>query len=177
MIRSCISRCIPLYPSGSAFSRFIPRASSNNNINASFFSSAAHDDDGDELQSNIDKQMNTRRRTRRRTANSNANNNNTADIPSLADFIHRSKVFKQYRTFIRLAQYVDEKDTNSGSGGECRAALEEVRLSYKMGMKKGEFDALAKNMAYTEVRDERVRRCTMICSYLATTYTLILTCI
>ena len=55
-----------------------------------------------------------------------------------------------------------EKDTNTGSGGECRAALEEVRLSYKMGMKKGEFDALAKNMAYTEVRDERVRRCTMI---------------
>ena len=95
--------------------------------------------------------MNTRRRSRRRTSNNNANNN-TTDIPSLADFIHRSKVFKQYRTFIRLAQYVDEKDTNSGSGGECRAALEEVRLSYKMGMKKGEFDSLAKNMAYTEVR-------------------------
>ena len=108
----------------------------------------AHDDDGGV---HIDKQMNTRRRTRRRTSN-NANNNTTADIPSLADFIHRSKVFKQYRTFIRLAQYVDEKDTDSGSGGECRAALEEVRLSYKMGMKKGEFDSLAKNMAYTEVR-------------------------
>ena len=160
MICSCISRCIPLYPSGSAFSRFIPRASSsNNNISAtSFFSSsAAHDDDGNDLQSNIEpanKQLNTRRRTRRRTANNKSTNNNkkSADIPSLADFIHRSKVFKQYRTFIRLAQYVDEKDTNSGAGGECRAALEEVRLSYKMGMKKGEFDALSKNMAYTEVR-------------------------
>ena len=147
MIRSCISHCIPLYPAGSSFARFIPRAS-NINISASFFSSMAHDDDGGV---HIDKQMNTRRRTRRRTSN-NANNNTTADIPSLADFIHRSKVFKQYRTFIRLAQYVDEKDTNSGSGGECRAALEEVRLSYKMGMKKGEFDALSKNMAYTEVR-------------------------
>jgi len=160
MIRSCIAHCIPLHPARLSFARFIPRASSsNNNISASFFSSsAAHDDDGDELQSNIDKQMNTRRRTRRKTANSNANNNNTADIPSLADFIHRSKVFKQYRTFIRLAQYVDEKDTNSGAGGECRAALEEVRLSYKMGMKKGEFDALAKNMAYTEVSRYEERR-------------------
>ena len=153
MIRSCVSHCTPLYPAGSSFARFIPRAGSNI-ISASFLSSsAAHQDDGDELQSNIepDKHMNTRRRSRRRTAN-NANNNTNEDIPSLADFIHRSKVFKQYRTFIRLAQYVDEKDTNSGSGGECRAALEEVRLSYKMGMKKGEFDSLAKNMAYTEVR-------------------------
>ena len=153
MIRSCISRCIPLHPACSAFSRFVPRASKNNNISASFFSSAAHDDDGGELQSNIDKQTNTRRRTRRRKSNNNTNSNNTENIPSLADFIHRSKVFKQYRTFIRLAQYVDEKDINSGSGGgEYRAALEEVRLSYKMGMKKGNVDALAKNMAYTEVR-------------------------
>ena len=162
MIRSCISRCVPLYPAGLSFARLVPRASGNTNISATLFSSsAAHQDDGDELQSNIepaDKQIKTRRRSRRRTANNNANSNTTADIPSLADFIHRSKVFKQYRTFIRLAHYVDEKDTHSGAGGECRAALEEVRLSYKMGVKKGEFDALSKNMAYTEVRDERVRR-------------------
>ncbi len=79
-------------------------------------------------------------------------------MPSLADFIHRAKVLKQYRSFIRLAQYVDGKDSNTGSGKTnedgniargCRAALDEVRISYKMGMTIG-VDAMAKNMSYVE---------------------------
>lgn len=47
---------------------------------------------------------------------------------------------------------MDGKDANGGTNtpGECRAALEEVRLSYKLGMKKGGLDELAKNMAYSE---------------------------
>ena len=102
-------------------------------------------------------QPTTRRRTRRRTlASSDIDSSSVInnEIPSLADFMHRAKVLKQYRNFVRLAQYVDDKDTNvnspSGKGGECRAALEEVRLSYKLGMKKS-VDALAKNMTYSEV--------------------------
>ena len=79
-------------------------------------------------------------------------------MPSLADFIHRAKVLKQYRSFIRLAHYVDGKDSNTGSGKTnkdgnkergCRAALDEVRISYKMGMTIG-VDAMAKNMSYVE---------------------------
>ena len=74
--------------------------------------------------------------------------------------MHRAKVLKQYRNFIRLAQYVDEKDAagnnnigktkkNTNDYG-CRAALEEVRLSYKLGIKKGGVDMLSRNMAYAE---------------------------
>ena len=124
-------------------------------IKALFTSAAAKDvvsaiNDVETLQSQ--QQPTTRRRTRRRTLASSDIDSN--EIPSLADFMHRAKVLKQYRNFIRLAQYVDDKDTNanapSGKGGECRAALEEVRLSYKLGMKKS-VDALAKNMTYSEV--------------------------
>ena len=77
-------------------------------------------------------------------------------MPSLGDFMHRAKVLKQYRSFVRLARFVDEND--GGAVGECRAALEEVRLSYKMGMKK-DADALSKNMAFSEVsKDECIWR-------------------
>lgn len=130
-------------------------------IKALFSSAAAKDvvsaiNDVETLQSQ--QQPTTRRRTRRRTlASSDIDSSSVInnEIPSLADFMHRAKVLKQYRNFIRLAQYVDDKDTNvknapSGKGGECRAALEEVRLSYKLGMKKS-VDALAKNMTYSEV--------------------------
>ena len=84
----------------------------------------------------------SKRKTRRRTDTS------LKDVPSLSDFMHRSKVLKQYRSFIRLAVFLDGQ--NDGSG-ECRAALEEVRVAYKMGLKKG-IDVLSKSMAYSEVR-------------------------
>ncbi|KAL9188811.1 hypothetical protein ACHAXT_007189 [Thalassiosira profunda] len=82
-----------------------------------------------------------RRRTRRRAIGEDGG------VPSLGDFMHRAKVLKQYRSFVRLARFVDGND--GGAVGECRAALEEVRLSYKMGMKK-DADALSKNMAFSE---------------------------
>lgn len=98
----------------------------------------------------------SRRRTRRRTRLLQDN-----AAPSLADFIHRAKVLKQYRKFVRLAQHVDGKDSTSGDGATttttnninkaigCHTALEEVRLAFKMGMKIG-VDAMAKNMAVVE---------------------------
>lgn len=91
-----------------------------------------------------------RRRTRRRTLPIQEDT-----VPSLADFIHRAKVFKQYRSFVRLAQFVDSKDSNtsinenSNKARGCRAALDEVRISYRMSMKIG-VDAMAKNMSYVE---------------------------
>lgn len=65
--------------------------------------------------------------------------------------MHRAKVLRQYRNFVRLARFADGKDNNYGTtpAGECRAALEEVRLTYKMGTKKAT-DALSKNMAFAE---------------------------
>lgn len=104
----------------------------------------------------------TRRRTRRRTALGQGSNG-ASSIPSLADFMHRAKVLNQYRNFVRLAQFVDGKDSNStadGTGdtttsGECRAALEEVRLSFKMGMKK-DVDSLSKTMAFSQVRSRSI---------------------
>ena len=91
-----------------------------------------------------------RRRTRRRALQSSDENTQL----SLADFIHRAKVMKQYRNFVRLAQYVDGKDSGSTEGNndnarESRAALDEVRISYKTNMRKG-MDVLAKNMAFAE---------------------------
>ena len=85
---------------------------------------------------------------------------NTESIPSLSEFIHRSKVLKQYRSFIRLALFLDKRDNNNNSNdgttatrkGECRAALEEVRVAYRLGVDKGRTDALARTMAFTEVR-------------------------
>mmetsp|Transcript_37998 Transcript_37998/g.81977 ORF Transcript_37998/g.81977 Transcript_37998/m.81977 type:complete len:233 (-) Transcript_37998:59-757(-) len=91
----------------------------------------------------------TRRRTRRRTLQSSVDNDRAEPIPSLADFMHRGKVLKQYRNFMRLAQFVDGKDNGGVTSGGCRVALEEVRVSFKLGMKK-DVDALSKNMAYAE---------------------------
>jgi hypothetical protein len=75
--------------------------------------------------------------------------------------MHRAKVRKQYRSFVRLALFLDgQNDTGSlddstssnggNSSGECRAALEEVRLAYRLGIKKGT-DSLSKSMAFSEV--------------------------
>ncbi|KAL7543662.1 hypothetical protein ACHAXR_013348 [Thalassiosira sp. AJA248-18] len=106
----------------------------------------------------------TRRRTRRRTTQSSLDGDGA--IPSLADFMHRAKVLKQYRNFVRLAQFVDDKDSNgSTASGECRVALEEVRLSYKMGKKK-DVDGLSKNMAYSD-GERRLRELEAMVGYSA----------
>lgn len=92
-----------------------------------------------------------KRRTRRRQLPKE----NDESIPSLADFMHRAKVRQQYRHFIRLAHFVDGNNTPVAgqegklNTGECRAALEEVRLAYKIGIKKG-IDDLSKTMAFNE---------------------------
>ena len=117
---------------------------------------------GDNSRSSSGAERPVRRRTRRRTLQS-------ADggaVPSLADFVHRARVLRQYRSFVRLAQFVDGRDSSDGgdvASGECRAALEEVRLSFKMGMKK-DVDDLSKNMAYSEVRSA-VRGTPITCLY------------
>ncbi|KAL7523834.1 hypothetical protein ACHAWF_000687 [Thalassiosira exigua] len=93
-----------------------------------------------------------RRRIRRKTAIGVDGSGAGEEGPSLADFVHRAKVLKQYRSFVRLARFVDAKDASASEAGEfggCRAALEEVRLSFKMGMKK-DVDALARSMALSE---------------------------
>ena len=116
-----------------------------------------------------------KRRTRRRQlANSSSSNNSNEPIPSLADFMHRAKVRKQYRNFVRLAHFVDGKksngnninttsSSNNNATGECRAALEEVRLSYQLGIKKGT-DSLSKSMAYNE-GERRLRELEAIVGY------------
>mmetsp|Transcript_28559 Transcript_28559/g.60885 ORF Transcript_28559/g.60885 Transcript_28559/m.60885 type:complete len:163 (-) Transcript_28559:424-912(-) len=153
MLLHCIPRFSPC-PSAVLFAR----RSSLRIISASFSSTAQSQPQSAAVGDNNDgtsipqKQRQVRRRTRRRTLPS-PDNDNAAIIPSLADFMHRAKVLKQYRNFVRLAQFVDGKDSaNDNNPGECRAAVEEVRLSYKMGVKKGGLDALSKNMAYSEVR-------------------------
>lgn len=65
-------------------------------------------------------------------------------MPTLADFIYRAKVLKQYRNFVRLAHFVDKDDKSNN-----KTALGEVRLSYRTSAKK-EMDDLAKNMAFAE---------------------------
>lgn len=87
-------------------------------------------------------------------------------LPSLADFMHRAKVMKQYRKFVRLAHYIDGKDgSGSGSGGGSsvgyRAALDEVRLSYKMKMTK-QLDTISKTMALTEGERKKKEISTMV---------------
>jgi len=111
----------------------------------------------------------TRRRTRRRTIQSLDGGDDA--IPSLADFMHRTKVLKQYRNFVRLARFVDGKDAANGSSGadpgKLRAALEEVRLSYKLGMKK-DVDVLSKSMSYSE-GERRLRELEAMVGYSANT--------
>ena len=135
----------------------------------SSFSSAAdanNDEDKNDLPSqpsSSSMQQRARRRTRRKTTQPP---DGAAEIPSLAEFMHRAKVRKQYRQFVGLAQFVDGKDTaNSHSVGECRAALEEVRLSYKMGMKK-DTDDLSKSMAFSE-GERRLRELEAMVGYSA----------
>jgi hypothetical protein len=93
------------------------------------------------LPNNPQDESTPKRKTRRRTQKID-------DIPSLAEFMHRTKVLKQYRSFVRLASFLDEQ--NNGGRNECRAALEEVRVAYRLGVKKGT-DSLSRSMAYSEV--------------------------
>lgn len=74
-------------------------------------------------------------------------------MPTLADFIYRAKVLKQYRNFVRLAHFVDKDDKSNN-----KTALGEVRLSYRTSAKK-EMDDLAKNMAFAEVREQVLVMC------------------
>lgn len=110
---------------------------SRSTLSCATFSSTS-DDASDDIAS-----TKSRRRTRRRQL---VNDDNDS-IPSLADFMHRAKVRQQYRNFIRLAHFVD--NTSAAATGECRAALEEVRLSYQLGIKKGT-DNLSKTMAFQD---------------------------
>ena len=116
---------------------------------ASFASSASSNNNNDDNNVNI---MDAVQKPARRRLRSSSNTDGEA-LPSLADFMHRAKVMKQYRKFVRLARYVDGKDgggTGGGSsGGGYRAALDEVRLSYKMKMTK-QLDTISKTMALTE---------------------------
>ena len=102
-----------------------------------------------------------KRPARRRGINKSLGGDGTQQqqsMPTLADFIHRAKVRQQYRNFIRLAHFVDGTGDGSASTrptGECRAALEEVRLSFKMGMKKA-IDSLSRKMAFAEVRADMI---------------------
>jgi hypothetical protein len=134
--------------------------SSRHCLIASFASSSAssNNNNNDKTKNNIE--IDTPQKTApttapaRRRLRSSSSSNTGEPIPSLADFIHRAKVMKQYRKFVRLAHYVDGKDgtTTGGSSGSSvgyRAALDEVRLSYKMKMTK-QLDTISKTMALTE---------------------------
>jgi len=131
--------------------------SSRHCLIASFASSSAtssNNNNNDKTKNNIEidtpqKTPPTTTPVRRRLRSSSSNT--SEPIPSLADFIHRAKVMKQYRKFVRLAHYVDGKDgtTTGGSSAGYRAALDEVRLSYKMKMTK-QLDTISKTMALTE---------------------------
>lgn len=48
---------------------------------------------------------------------------------------------------MRLALFLDRQN---GGTGECRAALEEVRVAFRLGVKKGT-DSISKSMAFSEV--------------------------
>ncbi len=127
--------------------------------------------------SHADVEAQPKRRTRRRQLpnSSSSNSSSKEPIPSLADFMHRAKVRKQYRNFVRLAHFVDGKKSNGNDSntktssspnnatGECRAALEEVRLSYQLGIKKAT-DSLSKSMAYNE-GERRLRELEAIVGY------------
>ncbi|KAL3823062.1 hypothetical protein ACHAXA_011114 [Cyclostephanos tholiformis] len=90
------------------------------------------------------------------------------EIPSLADFVHRARVLRQYRNFVRLANFVDSRrdgggvgtiavddegnnddDDDGANGGGCLAALDEVRQSYRARMR-NDMDVMARNMAFSE---------------------------
>jgi hypothetical protein len=107
---------------------------------------------------------------RRRLRSSSSSSSNTGEpIPSLADFIHRAKVMKQYRKFVRLAHFIDGKDgtTTGGNGSSAgyRAALDEVRLSYKMKMTK-QLDTISKTMALTE-GERKMKEISTMVGYIA----------
>mmetsp|Transcript_18553 Transcript_18553/g.29124 ORF Transcript_18553/g.29124 Transcript_18553/m.29124 type:complete len:207 (+) Transcript_18553:50-670(+) len=128
---------------------------------ATFSSSSTSDEDVTSTKSHQPK-----RRTRRRQLA----NDDKDSVPSLADFMHRAKVRQQYRNFIRLAYFVDGNNTSSTAGkedkpatGECRAALEEVRLTYQLGIKKGT-DNLSKTMAFQD-GERRLRQLEAMVGY------------
>ena len=75
----------------------------------------------------------------------------------MADFMHAAKVKRQYRSFIRLANFIDGRGNATGASSECRAAVDEVRVAYRQGMKK-DVDSLSKKMAFSEVRQNRQPR-------------------
>ena len=124
----------------------------NRSLSSTFSSKTITDDDDDDASVKAPtKTQQPKRRNRRRQFPKEDNES----IPSLADFMHRAKVRQQYRHFVRLAHFVDGNNTPAAgqegkpSTGECRAALEEVRLAYKIGIKKG-IDDLSKTMAFNE---------------------------
>ena len=116
---------------------------SRSTLSCATFSSTSDDASDDDIAA-----TKSRRRTRRRIPS-----DDNDSIPSLADFMHRAKVRQQYRNFIRLAHFVDNTSAAGNerkpATGECRAALEEVRLSYQLGIKKGT-DNLSKTMAFQD---------------------------
>jgi hypothetical protein len=160
MICSVVSRSggiamIGIHNSSSRRAGAAMNYSSRHCLVASFASSSASSNNNNDKTNNnieIDAPQKTPPATpvRRRIRSSS---NTGEPIPSLADFIHRAKVMKQYRKFIRLAHYIDGKDgTTTGSSSSSvgyRAALDEVRLSYKMKMTK-QLDTISKTMALTE---------------------------
>ena len=141
------------YATISKFSR-VGSACRLNRSSCATFSSSTSDDDN-----TATKSQQSKRRTRRRQIPNDDNDS----IPSLADFMHRAKVRQQYRNFIRLAQFVDGNNTSATGTGECRAALEEVRLSYQLGIKKGT-DNLSKTMAFQD-GERRLRQLEAMVGY------------
>ena len=129
-------------------------------LSCATFSSSTSDD------ITVTKTQQPKRRTRRRQLS----NDDNESVPSLSDFMHRAKVRQQYRNFIRLAHFVDGSNTSAAAGnegkaasGECRAALEEVRLSYQLGVKKGT-DNLSKTMAFQD-GERRLRQLEAMVGY------------
>ncbi|KAL3797230.1 hypothetical protein ACHAW5_004586 [Stephanodiscus triporus] len=115
---------------------------------------------------------------RRRTRGSGTSSDHLGGgVPSLADFVHRAKVLRQYRNFVRLARFVDARnggggrggiaddDKNNAGGDGCLAALDEVRLSYRVKMRT-DMDAISRNMAYSE-GEHKLREIGMLVGYSA----------
>lgn len=162
MIRSVVSRFGGIAMIGMSGSKCASGAAMSSShyycLVASFASSAASSNNNSNDDNNVNIMNAVQKRVRRRLRSSNITGE---ALPSLADFMHRAKVMKQYRKFVRLAHYVDGKDgggaggsTGAGTGGGSssggyRAALDEVRLSYKMKMTK-QLDTISKTMALTE---------------------------
>jgi len=123
--------------------------STESNLNKAPASAADDEDHNRTAEITLEKSYKTTSKgTRRRMMrNSTGKTTDAEDIPCLTEFMHRAKVRKQYRNFVRLARFIDDADNKAT--GECRAALEEVRLSFKLSMKKTT-DSLSKNMAYSE---------------------------